>query len=118
MTKKWALLAGAALGVGAVLPGAVQAQPGGAAGGGAAAGGPFADVPTTHWAYDAVQQLASRGIFTGYPDGTFSGRRALTRYEFAVALQRMLVEIQRQIAAVAARPGPQGAVGPKGEREM
>lgn len=103
MSKKWALWAGAALGIGALLPSAAQAQ----------GGGPFADVPTTHWAYDAVQSLAQKGIFTGYPDGTFQGRRALTRYEFAVALQRMLAEVQRQIAAIQLKPGPQG---PQGER--
>src|SRR5918911_1726163 len=52
--------------------------------------GPFADVPTDHWAYDAVNQLQQQGIFTGYPDGTFGGKRAMTRYEFAVALQRAI----------------------------
>jgi len=104
MSKKWALWAGAILGVGALLPSAAQAQ----------GGGPFADVPTTHWAYDAVQSLAQKGIFTGYPDGTFQGKRALTRYEFAVALQRMLAEVQRQIAAIQLKPGPQGPAGPAG----
>jgi hypothetical protein len=57
--------------------------------------GPFADHPVNHWAYDAVTRLAQQGVFTGYPDGTFSGKRALTRYEFAVAIQRMLQEISR-----------------------
>src|SRR5436190_11839873 len=61
------------------------------------------------WAYDAVNQLQQRGIFTGYPDGTFGGKRALTRYEFAVALQRMLQEVQRRIDAVPKPPaGTQG----------
>jgi hypothetical protein len=100
MNKNWALWAGAALGASALIPSAAQAQ--------AAKGGPFADVPTTHWAYDAVQQLAQRGVFTGYPDGTFSGKRALTRYEFAVALQRLLQEVQREIAGIQAKQGPKG----------
>jgi len=104
MKKKWALCAGAAIGAGVLLQGAAHAQA-------AAGGGPFADVPQNHWAYDAVQQLAQRGIFTGYPDGTFSGKRALTRYEFAVALQRMLQEVQRQVAAISLKPGPQGPPG-------
>lgn len=52
--------------------------------------GPFADVPIDHWAYDAVTQLQDLGIIIGYPDGTFSGRRALTRYEFAMALSRAI----------------------------
>lgn len=57
--------------------------------------GPFADVPQTSWTYDSVQILAQAGIFTGYPDGTFAGKKALTRYEFAVALQRIVQEVQR-----------------------
>src|SRR2546425_13196948 len=59
--------------------------------------GVFADVPQGHWAYDAVNELAAAGIFTGYPDQTFGGKRALTRYEFAVAIQRMLQDVQRRI---------------------
>ena len=31
----------------------------------------FMDVPMNHWAYDAVSQLASRGVVSGYPDGAF-----------------------------------------------
>jgi len=90
----------------------------------APAQGPFADVPTDHWAYDAVNELAALGIFNGYPDQTFGGKRALTRYEFAVALQRMLQDVQRRIDAkggpttpgTGARgaPGPAGPQGPPG----
>jgi len=72
----------------------------------ALAQGPFADVPTDHWAYDAVNELAQHGIVNGYPDSTFGGKRALTRYEFAVALQRMLQEVQRRIDAVKPPPAP------------
>ena len=43
---------------------------------------PFVDVPLTHWAYDAVQVLAAKGVIIGYPDGTYGGQRTLTRYEF------------------------------------
>src|SRR5947209_15493970 len=74
----------------------------------ASAQGVFADVPQGHWAYDAVNELAAHGIFTGYPDQTFGGKRALTRYEFAVAIQRMLQDVQHRIdAAVAGMPKPQ-----------
>jgi hypothetical protein len=52
--------------------------------------GPFADVPVPHWAEDAINELAALGIFNGYPDQTFSGKRAVTRYELAVAFQRIL----------------------------
>src|SRR5579862_1729905 len=62
--------------------------------------GVFADVPQGHWAYDAVNELAAHGIFTGYPDQTFGGKRALTRYEFAVAIQRMLQDVQHRIDAI------------------
>lgn len=50
----------------------------------------FPDVPENHWAYAMVQDLAYKGIVVGYPDATFSGDRTLTRYEFAVALDRAI----------------------------
>lgn len=43
----------------------------------------FPDVPENHWAYEAVHDLARRGLVEGYPDGSFGGDRTLTRYEFA-----------------------------------
>ncbi|MCX6343704.1 MAG: S-layer homology domain-containing protein [Armatimonadetes bacterium] len=55
--------------------------------------GPFNDVPTDHWAYDAVNQLQKDGYIIGYPDGTFSGKRAITRYEFAVAIARVITHL-------------------------
>src|SRR6266542_1623422 len=71
---------------------------------GAAAGapekGPFAEVPRSDPAYGMVARLEAQGYFTGYPAGTFSGGRLITRYEFAVALQRMFYDVQR------AMPGP------------
>lgn len=54
---------------------------------------PFQDVPQGHWAYQAVMTLQERGVVIGYPDGTFGGKRAMTRYEFAVAIQRLLNDI-------------------------
>jgi len=56
--------------------------------------GPFTDVPTDHWAYDAVNALQKDGYVIGYPDGTFGGKRAITRYEFAVAIARTLATIK------------------------
>ncbi len=52
--------------------------------------GMFTDVPSDHWAYDAVDKLQQDGIIIGYPDGTFGGKRSLTRYEFAVAIARLM----------------------------
>jgi hypothetical protein len=43
----------------------------------------FSDVPRDHWAYDAVEQLATDGIIEGYGDSTYRGDRAITRYEMA-----------------------------------
>lgn len=57
------------------------------------AGGPFADVPTDHWAYASVDRLQKEGVVIGYPDGTYGGKRAMTRYEFAVAIARLLDKI-------------------------
>ena len=59
----------------------------------AQASGPFADVPTDHWAYQSVDKLQKDGIVIGYPDGTYGGKRAMTRYEFAVAIARLLDKI-------------------------
>ena len=50
----------------------------------------FPDVPENHWAYAMVQDLAYKGIVVGYPDGNYQGNRTLTRYEFAVALDRAI----------------------------
>ena len=55
---------------------------------------PFADVPGEHWAFDAIAELAAKGILEGYPDGTFKGDRAMTRYEMAMALARILARIE------------------------
>jgi len=46
---------------------------------GTAASGPFADVPADHWAYQSVDTLQKAGIVIGYPDGTYGGKRAMTR---------------------------------------
>lgn len=43
----------------------------------------FQDVPTDHWAYSAVMQLAKDGILTGYSDQSFQGDKTITRYEMA-----------------------------------
>jgi len=55
---------------------------------------PFVDVPLNHWAYDAVQSLAAKGVIVGYPDGTFGGAKSLTRYEFAEAVGKALAYVE------------------------
>jgi hypothetical protein len=51
----------------------------------------LSDVQPTDWAFQALQNLVERyGCIAGYPDGTFRGNRALTRYEFAAGLNACL----------------------------
>jgi hypothetical protein len=61
--------------------------------------GPLSDVPLNSWAYDAVNQLAKDGIIKGYPDGTFKGKRPMTRYEAAVLAYRAVDMLEAQITA-------------------
>ncbi|MCX8052411.1 MAG: S-layer homology domain-containing protein, partial [Armatimonadetes bacterium] len=60
----------------------------------------FTDVPADHWAYDAINQLQKDGILMGYPDGTFQGKRTITRYEFATAIARLADWMQGMIPTV------------------
>jgi hypothetical protein len=69
----------------------------------------FNDVDRSHWAYEAVEALRAKGILIGYPDGYFRGKRTLTRYEFAVALDRALKQIETM-------RGEKGDKGDKGDR--
>ncbi len=80
-------------------------------------------VPLEHWAYDAVQTLVDAGVIVGYPKTSdFRGDRALTRYEFAMAISRLMDWASDARPASAGAPGPggppgsAGAPGPKGER--
>ncbi len=64
-----------------------------------AAANPFMDVPANHWAYDAVAQLAAKGVLSGYPDGSYKGRQPATRYEMASALARALAKVDMEKAS-------------------
>jgi hypothetical protein len=57
------------------------------------AANPFMDVPMNHWAYDAVSQLASKGVISGYPDGSYKGGQPATRYEMASIVARALAKV-------------------------
>lgn len=63
------------------------------------AANPFMDVPAGHWAYDAVAQLAARGVVSGYPDGAFKGAQPATRYEVASVVARALAKIDAEKAS-------------------
>ncbi len=56
----------------------------------------LSDVQPGDWAYEALRSLVERyGCIAGYPDGTFRGNRAMTRYEFAAGLNACLQQIER-----------------------
>ncbi len=63
-------------------------------------GATFSDVPASHWAYDAVNQLVAAGVVEGYPDGTYKGQRNMTRYEMAMIISRALDNINAERAAL------------------
>lgn len=52
----------------------------------------FPDTPENHWAYDYVAVVAGNGILEGYPNGRFDGSRAMTRYEMAAVIYRLMTK--------------------------
>jgi len=51
----------------------------------------FSDVQPTDWAYQALSNLVERyGCVAGYPNGTFKGKQAMTRFEAAALLNACL----------------------------
>ncbi|MFM7753063.1 MAG: iron uptake porin [Cyanobium sp.] len=80
----------------------------------------FTDVRPTDWAYKALANLVERyGCVAGYPDGTFKGRQAMTRYEAAALLnacldrvtevtdelRRLMAEFEQELALLKGRVG-------------
>ncbi|MDM9384093.1 iron uptake porin [Chlorogloeopsis sp. ULAP01] len=60
----------------------------------------LSDVQPTDWAFVALQSLVERyGCIVGYPDSTYRGNRALTRYEFAAGLNACLDQVNKLIAS-------------------
>ena len=60
----------------------------------------LSDVKPTDWAFTALQSLVERyGCIAGYPDRTFRGRQATSRYEFAAGLNACLDKINEIISA-------------------
>lgn len=63
------------------------------------------DVSPRDWAFEALRNLVERyQCIAGYPDGTFQGNRAMTRFEFAAGLNACLRRIEALIGTGA--PGP------------
>ncbi|MFM7550421.1 MAG: iron uptake porin, partial [Cyanobacteriota bacterium] len=78
----------------------------------------FSDVKPTDWAYQALSNLIERyGCVAGYPNGTYKGGQAMTRFEAAAllnacldrvtettdALQRLINEFQKELAVLKGR---------------
>ncbi|MDP5016807.1 MAG: iron uptake porin, partial [Dolichospermum sp.] len=59
----------------------------------------LSDVQPGDWAFQALQSLVERyGCIAGYPNGTYRGNRALSRYEFAAGLNACLDRVNELIA--------------------
>ena len=78
----------------------------------------FSDVRPTDWAYQALSNLIERyGCVAGYPDGTYRGQKAMTRYEAAALLnacldrvtevtdelKRLMAEFEKELAVLKGR---------------
>ena len=78
----------------------------------------FSDVYPTDWAYQALANLVETyGCVAGYPNGTFRGNRAMTRYEAAALLnacldrvtevtdelRRLMAEFETELAIIKGR---------------
>ena len=57
----------------------------------------FPDVPAGSYAEEAVARLADLGIVLGFPDGTFRGNDAFTRYQAALVVSRLLDVIDAEM---------------------
>lgn len=55
----------------------------------------FPDAKNDHWASEALKKLAAQGLVEGYPDGTFKGDRAASRYEVAMVIARLLARMEQ-----------------------
>ncbi|HBE61043.1 MAG TPA: hypothetical protein DEG17_18830 [Cyanobacteria bacterium UBA11149] len=71
--------------------------------------GQLRDVSPGDWAYEALRNLVERyGCIAGYPDGTYRGNRAMTRYEFAAGLNACLSQLERIIGDGTSTPPDNG----------
>jgi hypothetical protein len=66
----------------------------------AAAPGAPAEVHSGEWSHQAIQHLAARGLVHGYQDARFLRDRALTRFEMASLVKRVLDNVARLPAAL------------------
>ena len=60
----------------------------------------LSDIQPSDWAFSALQSLNRRyNCLVGYPNGTYRGNRALSRYEFAAGLKACLEKLNEIMAA-------------------
>ena len=60
----------------------------------------LSDVKPTDWAYQALQSLVERyGCIVGYPNKTYQGNKALSRYEFAAGLNACIDKVTEYAAS-------------------
>ncbi len=64
--------------------------------------GPFRDVPSGHWASDAIQRLKKDGVIqpNGVKNGNFRGEQALSHFQMAWILDRALTRAQESKAHI------------------
>ncbi|KAF2961898.1 S-layer homology domain-containing protein [Fervidobacterium sp. 2310opik-2] len=60
----------------------------------------FRDIPKGHWAENYVERLEQIGIVTGFPDGTYRGDEAVTRYQIALFISRTLDYVEQSLSSL------------------
>lgn len=61
----------------------------------------FADVPPEHWSKPFLDNLSSRGLLTGFPDGTYQPDQPMTRAELAAQISALFDSVQTQSPPIA-----------------
>lgn len=69
---------------------------------------PMKDAPAaSHWVYDYYEMIYNAGLIEGYPDGTFRGDKAATRYEVVAFMARLLQYFETRLTeATGSIPAP------------
>ncbi|HAH96510.1 MAG TPA: hypothetical protein DHD79_07970 [Firmicutes bacterium] len=63
---------------------------------------PMKDAPATgHWVYDYYEMIYNAGLIEGYPDGSFRGEKAATRYEVVAFMARLLQYFETRLTEAA-----------------
>jgi len=71
------------------------------------------DVNQNHWAYEALRDLVEKyDVIEGYPDHTFRGQRATTRWELAAALNALIKSVGRDLARLGAEKADKADLEP------